>query len=214
MTSQHSKASIVICSLCAPQNRAGLGCGKQPRMLCLWRGCWRNTEKWPRFAAVTVLTSEFPPPSFKKSVLIWKMDAVVNCIQNCQAYAKLFFSRCQSEAKKYLQLLCSDQPKARKTLAKMARVKELLSVELPKVFPDKGYKYSLVAIFSAIGNFSASQGDFQNAVWVIFLVPVPFRKMCDIFSLTFYIDFSFIPRKLYFLWIVILKKKLEQLTWQ
>ena len=46
-------------------------------------------------------------------------------------------------SKKYLLSLCSGQPKARKTLEKMAWVKELLSVDLPKAFSDKGYKYSL-----------------------------------------------------------------------
>ena len=46
-------------------------------------------------------------------------------------------------SKKYLLFLCSGQPKARKTLEKMAWVKELLSVDLPKAFSDKGYKYSL-----------------------------------------------------------------------
>ena len=95
-----SKASnAAVCSLCAWQNIAGWECRKQLWMLCPWMGCWRNTEKWVHFAVATVLTSEFPPLSFKKSASIWKMDAVVNLIQNYQAYVKLFFSRCQLEAK-------------------------------------------------------------------------------------------------------------------
>ena len=78
-----SKASnTAICSLCAWQKRAGWECRKQLWMLCPWTGCWRNTEKWVHFAVVTVLISEFPPLSFKKSASIWKMDAVVNLIQN------------------------------------------------------------------------------------------------------------------------------------
>lgn len=87
---------------CVPhRTKQGWGVGSNLGCCVCGRGCWRNTEKWPRFAAVPVLTSEFPPPSFKKSVLIWKVDAVANCIQNYQAYAaKLFFSRCQIRSKK------------------------------------------------------------------------------------------------------------------
>ena len=158
-------------------------------------------------------------------------------------------------SKKYLLFLYSGQPKARKTLEKMAWVKKLLPVDLPKAFSDKGYKYSLkikvsvtqscptlcdpkdcsppgssvhgivqarilewfaipfsrgsswprdqtwvfynagiflttepslVAIILAIGNFSESWGIFRM---LYELVPITFWKMCNIFSLTFYIDF-------------------------
>lgn len=86
---------------CVPhRTKQGWGVGSNLGCCVCGRGWWRNTEKWPRFAAVTVLTSGFPPPSFKKSVLTWKMDAVANCIQNYQACAKLFFSRCQIGSKK------------------------------------------------------------------------------------------------------------------
>lgn len=106
MTSGHSsKVSIVICvppSFLAEQNReggdAGSRAGRRPAPLAASsteRECWSNTEKWPCFATVTVLTSELPPrrppcPNFEKSVQIWEMDAVGNCIQNYQAQVILF----------------------------------------------------------------------------------------------------------------------------
>ena len=51
------------------------------------------------------------------------MDAVVNLIQNYQAY--VIFFKVPIRSKKYLLFLCSGQPKARKTLEKMALVERV-----------------------------------------------------------------------------------------
>lgn len=69
---------------------------------------------------------------------------------------RLFFSRCQLEAKKSRSFLCSGPSLARKTLEKIAKVKELLIVKLSQAFLDQEYKYSVLIIFSIIGNFNAS----------------------------------------------------------
>ena len=90
-------SNAAICSLCAWQNTAGWECGKQLWMLCPWTGCWRNTEKWVHFAVVTVLTSEFPPPSFKSQHQFGKWMLLLissRIIKLLNYYVKLLYYKC------------------------------------------------------------------------------------------------------------------------
>ena len=135
---------------------------------------------------------------------------VVNRIQNYPASDKVFFSRCQLEAEKYLPLLCSSQSRARKTPAKIAWVKALLIVEPSAAVLDMKYKYFLV-IFPITGISMHHKGILECCV--LFFALLFFQKMCNIF---FYCSlfFKILSQKSILPLSCNVLEKLEQLTWQ